>query len=369
MSSRGGLERRWRFGVAAATLAIAAFSVFGLVLLRDVSSARERLGHDVRWMVAVQAVDSTVRRGEDPAEALATVQHFATTSQPLPETLQALDALTTAVTTSRDSVPDATARLTRALRLQTAAISTELDGAWARLSWLVAASLVIALGALVALMAFARASVKLAERRAQQHEAALNESVRTADLLQALAAQVTHDVANPLAFIMSNHRFLCEHFAHEASKHPDVKDALRDSTHGLERIERLVAGLRTASALARSTRPVRLSEALEAALLLVEPRLKRNVTVVRAYESVAGRLVDPVPFMRLMSSVLIDAAERCAKAPRGVVTIGATESSLVISIAGELTRPWAPALDSVAAGLPFDVALGAASSATITVRA
>lgn len=179
---------------------------------------------------------------------------------------------------------------------------------------------------------------------------------------------MTHDLANPLAFLVSNYQFLNREFADAAKRSPDIEEALRDSGEGLRRIEQLMSGLRASSALVRSSRPARVCEALDAVLMLVEPRLKRNVTVVRNFDSIANRLVEPLPFMRLVSSLLIDAAERCAQAPRGTVTLSGRGDSLTISIEGAITRHWAPSLKSVADGLTFDVAFEASSSAAISLR-
>jgi nitrogen-specific signal transduction histidine kinase len=213
----------------------------------------------------------------------------------------------------------------------------------------------------------AKASATLVAQRTAEHEAALRETSRLAESLQSLAAQVTHDLANPLAFVMSNHQFLERQLAEKAGVDTEVREALEDTGEGLRRIEGLMLGLRASSALIQSKQPARIADVLDAVLLLVEPRLRRSVQLVRDYEPLAARLVDPLPFMRLVSLVLIDAAERCAPGNRGVVTLFADGNRLEVSIDGELTRGWASSLPQVASGLTFEVSLEAPTRAAISL--
>mgnify|MGYP007037444292 CR=1 FL=1 len=90
---------------------------------------------------------------------------------------------------------------------------------------------------------------------------------------------------------------------------------------------------------------------------MVEPRVLKTSTLVRALERLDGCTVRPVPFMRLMSSVLIEAAELCGPNGKGVVTIGGEGKSLRVSVEGAIVRVWAPSLKLVAADLSFDVLL------------
>nr|MCU0698063.1 hypothetical protein [Myxococcaceae bacterium] len=299
---------------------------------------------------------------------LEAVRAFARTSQPSPGAVSALSALERALEVNDRSKGHAAAgELTRALRRQTATISASLAEAWSRLGVLVVGSLALAVLAFVALVAVARASARLVQQRAAEHEAALRETSRLSESLQSLAAQVTHDLANPLAFVMSNHQFLERQLADKAGADGEVREALEDTGEGLRRIEGLMLGLRASSALMQSKQPARIADVLDAVLLLVEPRLKRNVQLVRDYQPLAGRLVDPLPFMRLVSLVLLDAAERCAPGRRGVVTLGTDGDRLRVSIDGELTRAWAASLPQVASGLTFEVFLEAPSRADISL--
>jgi signal transduction histidine kinase len=362
------LAHRWKAALLVAVVALAAFAAFAVNLFVDVSSAREALGHDVRWLVAVQALDEAIETGRETEERRAAVRGFASTGAPTPATLTALAALEQALDgQDRLQAHAAAGALTRALRGQTATISAVLDAAWSRLGVLVASALALAVTAFGALVAVGRASARLVHQQAAEYDAALRETSRLSESLQSLAAQVTHDLANPLAFVMSNHQFLERQLSSERGTDEEVCEALRDTGEGLRRIEGLMQGLRASSALIASKQPARISEVLDAVLLLVEPRLKKNVQLVRDYQPLASRLVDPLPFMRLVSLVLIDAAERCGPGRKGVVTLGADGERLRVSIDGDLTRAWATSLPSVAASLTFGVSLELPTRADISL--
>jgi signal transduction histidine kinase len=362
------LDQRWKAVLAVAVIALVGFGVFAVRLWLDVTSARETLSHDVRWLVAVQALDEAIESGAEVEAQLKPVRDFSRSGSPSPAALGALASLEQALAEGdRPRAHAAAGELTRALRRQTGAISATLAEAWSRLGVLVVGSLALALVAFGALLAVARASARLVAQRAAEHQAALRETSRLSESLQSLAAQVTHDLANPLAFVMSNHQFLERQLAEKAGADAEVREALQDTGEGLRRIEGLMQGLRASSALIQSKQPARIADVLDAVLLLVEPRLKRNVQLVRDYQAVAARLVDPLPFMRLVSLVLIDAAERCAPGHKGVVTLGADGDRLRVSIDGELTRAWASTLPQVASGLTFEVSLEAPSRADISL--
>ncbi|MDX2011313.1 MAG: histidine kinase dimerization/phospho-acceptor domain-containing protein [Myxococcaceae bacterium] len=362
------LDHRWKAALALAVVALVGFGAFAVKLWLDVTAARESLSHDVRWLVAVQALDEAIESGGDVGGGLEAVRAFSRTNEPSPGALSALATLEQALAQNdRSRAHAAAGELTRALRRQTASISASLADAWSRLGVLVGGALALALLAFAALVAVARTSARLVQQRAVEHEAALRETSRLSESLQSLAAQVTHDLANPLAFVMSNHQFLERQLAEKAGADGEVREALQDTGEGLRRIEGLMQGLRASSALMQSKQPARIADVLDAVLLLVEPRLKRNVQLVRDYQPLAGRLVDPLPFMRLVSLVLIDAAERCAPGQKGIVTLCADGDRLRVSIDGELTRAWTSSLPQVASGLTFEVSLEAPSRAAISL--
>lgn len=221
---------------------------------------------------------------------------------------------------------------------------------------MVGASLVLAASTMVLLLAWARARARLIEQASHEREAAIRESLRVAESLQALAAQVTHDLANPLAFVVSNHHFVMRRLSEAGAPDEDALEAMRDSAEGLVRLESLVTGLRSANALSRSGNDARAKEVLEAVLQLVEPRIRRTAGLVREFDALGQAQVSPLPFMRLMSAILMDAAELCGSA-RGLVRIGATSTQLIVSVEGVTTRTWASTLQSVASELHFDVAI------------
>lgn len=351
-------NRRWALAIGAATVSLLGFSLFAVLLLLDVRASRASVEHDVRWLIAVQHLDESAGQGAELEAPMKAVRAFASSGAPSPETLAQLAALEGAVEQRNVAATRTScAAMTKALRKQTAAASAALGDAWSRLAVLVAASLLLALSALGLLFAFARLSARLLARTEQQRHEAIHDAERLAESLQSLAGQVTHDLANPLAYVASNHRFLEAQLNQLPELAPDLREALRDTGDGLVRLERLVSGLQAATTLSRSGERARAVDALNAVLLLVEPRVLKTSTLVRAFERLDGCTVRPVPFMRLMSSVLIEAAELCGPSGKGVVTIGGQGRALCVSVEGPVVRVWAPSLKLVAADLSFDVLL------------
>lgn len=353
------MKRIWSLAIGAVAVSIVAFAAFALVLWRDVKVARAEIEHDVGWLIAVQHLDEVSNDANgDLSTALAAVRTAAA-----PEGVAELER----VVERRDvpAIHAATAQLTRTIRRHTATVSAQLGEAWSRLSLLVAASLVLAASTMVLLLAWARARARLIDQAAREREAAIRESLRVAESLQSLAAQVTHDLANPLAFVVSNHHFVMRRLSEAEAPDEDSLEAMRDSAEGLLRLESLVTGLRSANALSRSGNDARAKEVLEAVLQLVEPRIRRTAGLVREFDGLGPSQVSPLPFMRLMSAILMDAAELCGSS-RGVVRIGATSDRLTVSVEGAKTREWASTLQSVANELRFDVSI-AQSPPAITI--
>lgn len=356
------MKRIWNLAIGAVAVLIVAFAAFALLLWRDVKVARGEIEHDVGWLIAVQHLDEVSNQPNgDLGLALEAVRTAAGA-----DSAAALVELERAVQL-RDvpAIHASASQLTRTIRKHTALVSAQLGEAWSRLSLLVVASLVLAASTMVLLLAWARARARLNEQSAREREAAIREPLRVAESLQALAAQVTHDLANPLAFVVSNHHFVMRRLSEAETPDEDSLEAMRDSGEGLLRLESLVTGLRAANALSRSGQDARAKEVLEAVLQLVEPRIRRTAGLVREFDALGQSQVSPLPFMRLMSAILMDAAELCG-ASRGVVRIGATSDRLTVSVEGVKTRDWAPTLQSVANELRFDVSI-AQSPPAVTI--
>lgn len=356
------MKRIWNLAIGAVAVSIVAFAAFALLLWRDVQVARGAIEHDVGWLVAVQHLDEVSNDPNGDLGLALDAVHLAAG----PDAGVALSELERAVQ-QRDvpAVHTTAAQLTRTIRKHTALVSAQLGEAWSRLSLLVAASLVLALSTMLLLLGWARARARLVEQSAREREAALRESLRVAESLQALAAQVTHDLANPLAFVVSNHHFVLRRLSEVEAPDAESLEAMRESGEGLLRLESLVTGLRSANALSRSGHDARAKEVLEAVLHLVEPRIRRTAGLVREFDALGHSQVSPLPFMRLMSAILMDAAELCGSS-RGLVRIGATTDRLTVSVEGATSRSWASTIESVAKELRFDISV-AHSPPAITI--
>jgi signal transduction histidine kinase/streptogramin lyase len=105
-----------------------------------------------------------------------------------------------------------------------------------------------------------------------------------------LASGVGHEINNPLAYILSNLRYLSKELRalsrreEEHERWREVDEALTDALHGAERVRKIVQALKT---LARvQTEPparVDLHTVLDHALAVVEPQLSRRARLVRDY--------------------------------------------------------------------------------------
>lgn len=360
----------WLAVVAGIGAALVAFALFAVGLWRDVDEARSQLEHDVRWLVSVQALDDAAANDLALPRLLEAEQALASraagSSAELGEGQRALEAAV--LGGDRQAVHDAAGALTRALRRQTGTISSTLGEAWSRLGRLVGGSLALALLTLGLLVAYTKMSDRLARSTEAQRQAALAESRRLAESLHALASQVTHDIANPLAFVASNHRFLELKLARAGAADPELVETLRDTREGLQRLEGLVAGFQAATALGRSGQDARVRDATNAALLLVEPRVQRTATLVRAYGDFDG-LVKPVPFMRLLSSVLLEAVELYEPGAKAVVTLSIEGAVLQVRLDGEVKRPWPASLEAIARELAIPLELNdSPATARISLR-
>lgn len=107
---------------------------------------------------------------------------------------------------------------------------------------------------------------------------------RQLELVEQLATGLAHQVNSPIAYSLSNLRFVQEELA-GAPVSPEVRDALVETQAGVERIERLVKELNAAASV-RAGRPrlVSLVELVDSALARVEPMLFGGAQVVRRYE-------------------------------------------------------------------------------------
>jgi signal transduction histidine kinase len=105
-----------------------------------------------------------------------------------------------------------------------------------------------------------------------------------------LAAGVGHEINNPLAYILSNLRFLTAELRdftkrdEELERWKEVEEALADALQGAERVRKIVHALRTlARAQAEPPKRLDLHATIDHALEVLDPALRQRARIVKEY--------------------------------------------------------------------------------------
>ncbi|MBK9518538.1 MAG: hypothetical protein IPO09_14545 [Anaeromyxobacter sp.] len=160
-----------------------------------------------------------------------------------------------------------------------------------------------------------------AEARAQA-QAALHDSEARRALaerlasLGRLAAGVAHEINNPLAFVSTNVAFVEEELAARREPEGELRDALRESRGGLERIKRIVQELRGfARGDAGGPGPTDALAALAEARRTLGPRLPR--LELRAPSDPPPVVANQAELVQVLLNLLANAADAVAPAEAG----------------------------------------------------
>jgi signal transduction histidine kinase/ligand-binding sensor domain-containing protein len=133
----------------------------------------------------------------------------------------------------------------------------------------------------------AELAMRLQELEATQERLAHAEKLAA---VGTLASGVGHEINNPLAYILSNLRYLSAELRsltkseEERERWQEVEEALTDALHGAERVRKIVHGLRTlARVQAEPPSRVDLHAVIDRTVEAMEPELRRRTRIIREY--------------------------------------------------------------------------------------
>ncbi|MFL5352722.1 two-component regulator propeller domain-containing protein [Archangium sp.] len=131
-----------------------------------------------------------------------------------------------------------------------------------------------------------------------------------------LAAGVGHEINNPLAFIISNLRFVLQELRElpaptgDAARRLEANQALEEALQGADRVRRIVADLKTFSRSGPGNRKqVDVHRVLELSLTLAEGRIRPRARVVKDYGAPPAVLADETRLGQVFLNLLINAAQ------------------------------------------------------------
>ncbi len=187
---------------------------------------------------------------------------------------------------ARAPLPPHDYRLADGRVIETESVPFEFGGGWAALT----------------------VSRDVTERRQLEARAMVADRLASVGLL---AAGVAHELNNPLAWMLSNLRYLDEELSEvQAALKPELKEALADATQGAERMAVIVRDLKTFSrAEDESQAPVALERVVDAALKLAGPEVRQRAKLVTRLGTAPQVLGSDARMGQVVVNLIINASQ------------------------------------------------------------
>jgi len=307
--------------VVVASVCLAAFTAWCVVVVRDVSTLRTDLGQRVYWMQLARRVEQAAR-SDDPRALDVAIGALDTELPALVAAGRDDPALAKAVEASvhdlrtldqSESPPESAlpgiAGLVPALRRQTAAYSVELGRYWTALYMLVGVSIIFAVATLTLYVRNHGQRVRQAENDA----ARLHTQLLRADRLSALgtlAATVAHEINNPLSFVLSNLEVV-EDQLRGAPSNPELQTSISQAREGVRRVATIVKDLRGISHPGKAAQKTRVDvhRSLDAAIRICEGEARERARIVRDYGRVPRVHADEAQLGQVFLNLLVNAIQ------------------------------------------------------------
>jgi signal transduction histidine kinase len=163
-----------------------------------------------------------------------------------------------------------------------------------------------------------------------------------------LASGFAHELANPLAYIVENLRFIQEHLSGKSPvplEPGEMSEVVKETQQGAQRISQIVRDMQTFSSIrSEKAEPTDLRTIMDSVLNLAEPALKRRANVSRKYDEPVVVNAPPARLAQVFLHLVLNAAE-------AMVDAGTPSHNLTVTLSMEPSAAIVEIVDD-AGGIP-----------------